>query len=57
MDGMKYATSETPLSSYSLLMHLTISNLELRDFGTYTCTAVNAIGKGDGGVRLQGKFL
>lgn len=35
-------------------MNLTIRNLEKRDFGGYTCSSSNALGKAEGTVRLQG---
>lgn len=46
---------ETIINDYSLLMNLTIRNLEKRDFGGYICTSSNALGKAEGGVRLRGK--
>lgn len=49
--------SETVLNEYSFLMNLTIKNLEKKDFGSYICTSSNAMGKAEGGVRLQGKFF
>lgn len=50
----KYAMEETKLNDYSLLMNLTIRNLEKKDFGGYICTSSNALGKAEGVVRLQG---
>lgn len=49
--------TETALTDYSLLMNLTIRSLEKKDFGGYICTSSNAMGKAEGAVRLQGKFL
>lgn len=46
---------ESVINEYSLQMNLTILNLDKRDFGGYTCTSVNALGKAEGVVRLQGK--
>lgn len=37
-------------------MNLTIKNLQKTDFGAYTCTSVNALGKQDARIRLQGKY-
>lgn len=45
---------EAKLNEYSLLMNLTIRNLEKKDFGGYVCTSSNALGKAEGVVRLQG---
>lgn len=50
----KYVMEETYLNEYSLLMNLTIRKLEKRDFGGYICHSVNAMGKTEGVVRLQG---
>lgn len=46
-----------PLNDYSLLLNLTIRNLEKRDFGGYVCSSVNALGKAEGSIRLQGKSV
>lgn len=51
----KYIMEESVINEYSLQMNLTILNLDKRDFGGYTCTSVNALGKAEGVVRLQGK--
>ncbi|XP_068082320.1 uncharacterized protein [Anabrus simplex] len=53
LEGTKYVMEEAMLSDYALLMNLTIRNLEKRDFGGYVCSSVNALGKVEGGVRLQ----
>lgn len=50
----KYTMSECALSDYSWQMNLTVNSLEKRDFGGYVCSSVNALGKADGSVRLQG---
>ncbi|KAF4531639.1 hypothetical protein B566_EDAN006570, partial [Ephemera danica] len=53
VESAKYVMSETPLNEYSLLMNLTIRTLERRDFGGYLCSSSNALGRVEGGVRLQ----
>lgn len=50
----KYVMTEHPLNEYSWQMNLTVNSLEKRDFGGYVCSSVNALGKYDGVVRLQG---
>lgn len=50
----KYVMTEHPLNEYSWQMNLTVHSLEKRDFGGYVCSSVNALGKFDGVVRLQG---
>lgn len=52
----KYKMSEYALNDYSWQMNLTVNFLEKRDFGEYVCSSVNALGKADGIVHLQGKF-
>lgn len=56
MPNSKYSMEVIQLNDYSLLLNLTIRNLEKRDFGGYNCTSVNALGKAEGSIRLQGKF-
>lgn len=53
----KYTMSEYALNEYSWQMNLTVNSLEKKDFGEYVCSSVNALGKADGIVRLQGKYL
>ncbi|VVC43626.1 Immunoglobulin subtype,Immunoglobulin-like domain,Immunoglobulin-like fold,Immunoglobulin V-set [Cinara cedri] len=53
MPNSKYKMSESPINEYSLQMNLTITNLELKDFGGYLCMAKNALGKAEGSIRLQ----
>lgn len=48
--------SEYALNEYSWQMNLTVNSLEKKDFGEYVCSSVNALGKADGIVRLQGKY-
>lgn len=56
MMGGKYIMSETQLNEYSFYMNLTIKGLERKDLGGYVCASVNALGKVEGSVRLQGLF-
>lgn len=49
--------TEHALNGYSLQMNLTVNSLEKKDLGEYVCSSVNALGKADGVVRLQGKSL
>ncbi|XP_046398484.1 lachesin-like isoform X2 [Ischnura elegans] len=53
VEGTKYIMSEGMMTDYSLRMNLTIRGLEKRDYGGYVCASVNALGKVEGGVRLQ----
>ncbi|KAL1124062.1 hypothetical protein AAG570_001832 [Ranatra chinensis] len=57
MDGNKYEMEEIAINEYSLFMNLTIRSLEKRDFGGYICSSVNAMGKAEGVIRLQGMIL
>lgn len=54
LPGDKHVMTEYALSEYSRQMNLTVNSLEKRDFGGYVCSSVNALGKADGVVRLQG---
>lgn len=54
MPSAKYSMEEYPINDYSLLMNITIRSLERRDFGGYVCSSVNAMGKAEGLIRLQG---
>lgn len=56
MPSAKYAMEEYQTSDYSLLMNITIRSLEKRDFGGYVCASVNAMGKTEGLIRLQGEL-
>ena len=55
-NGAKYKISEALINPYTWQMNLTITNLVKADFGAYTCTSVNALGKEDARIRLQGIF-
>lgn len=54
-DGPKYIISERSINSYTWQMNLTIKSLQKNDFGEYTCTSVNALGKHEARIRLQGE--
>jgi hypothetical protein len=56
MESSKYEIKEVPINDYSLHMNLKILNVQKHDFGTYVCASVNALGKVEGSVRLQGKW-
>lgn len=43
------------INDYTRKIELTITNLKREDYGSYTCAAENALGKAEGGIRLQGK--
>lgn len=55
-EGSKYIISERLINSYTWQLNLTIKHLQKGDFGEYTCTSVNALGKQDARIRLQGTF-
>jgi len=57
MESDKYKISEVPINEYSWHMNLKILNVQKHDFGSYVCTSVNALGKVEGDVRLQGKLV
>lgn len=57
MESAKYEISEVPINEYSCHMNLKILNVQKHDFGSYVCASVNALGKVEGDVRLQGKLV
>jgi hypothetical protein len=56
LESSKYEIREVPINDYSLHMNLKILNVQRHDFGGYVCASVNALGKVEGGIRLQGKW-
>ncbi|OAD56151.1 Lachesin [Eufriesea mexicana] len=62
-DGMKLLSdekhdlAEVPLNDYAYRLKLTISRLNRDDFGSYTCSAENLLGKTEGTIRLQEMHL
>ncbi|XP_055381701.1 lachesin [Condylostylus longicornis] len=52
-DGPKYNISEAMLNMYTWQLNLTIRNLQKNDFGAYSCSSVNALGKSEALIRLQ----
>lgn len=54
-DGPKYVISDRMINTYTWQLNLTIKNLQRGDFGEYTCASMNALGKHDARIRLQGK--
>lgn len=57
MESTKYEISEVPINEYSWHMNLKILNVQKHDFGSYVCASVNALGKVEGDIRLQGKLV
>lgn len=55
-EGQKYIITEGEINSYTWQMNMTIKNLQKGDFGAYICTSINALGKNDARIRLQGKL-
>lgn len=55
-DGLKYNISEALINLYTWQLNLTIRNLKKGDFGAYTCSSVNALGKDEKRINLQGEL-
>ncbi|XP_015429036.1 PREDICTED: lachesin-like [Dufourea novaeangliae] len=53
----KHDLSEVPLNDYAYQLNLTIKRLHRDDFGSYTCSAENLLGKTEGTIRLQELYL
>lgn len=51
----KYNISEEMINLYTWHLNLTIKYLTKSDFGSYSCSSVNALGKSETRIRLQGK--
>ncbi|EDW86108.2 uncharacterized protein Dwil_GK23444 [Drosophila willistoni] len=51
--GNKYNISETMINLYTWHLNLTIRHLTKSDFGAYSCSSVNALGKSETRIRLQ----
>lgn len=52
--GDKYKMTDYQINDYSWQMNLTIRISNVSDFGSYVCSATNALGTAQGVVRLQG---
>ncbi|KAH8391712.1 hypothetical protein KR009_008105 [Drosophila setifemur] len=52
-NGMKYNISEVMINLYTWHLNLTIRELNKSDFGAYSCSSVNALGKSETRIRLQ----
>ncbi|XP_032571989.1 lachesin isoform X2 [Drosophila sechellia] len=52
-NGNKYNISEEMINIYTWHLNLTIRHLTKSDFGTYSCSSVNALGKSESLIRLQ----
>lgn len=55
--GEKHLVAESMINSYTWQMNLTIKNLHKNDFMPHICSSINALGKSDARIRLQGKFF
>ncbi|XP_062142695.1 lachesin isoform X2 [Drosophila sulfurigaster albostrigata] len=52
-NGNKYNISEALINLYTWHLNLTIRHLTKSDFGAYSCSSVNALGKSETRIRLQ----
>uniref|UniRef100_A0A1I8PVK3 Immunoglobulin I-set domain-containing protein n=1 Tax=Stomoxys calcitrans TaxID=35570 RepID=A0A1I8PVK3_STOCA len=52
-NGNKYNISESMINMYTWHLNLTIRHLVKADFGAYSCSSVNALGKSEARIRLQ----
>ncbi|EDW27201.1 GL21154 [Drosophila persimilis] len=52
-NGNKYNISEEMINLYTWHLNLTIRHLTKSDFGAYSCSSVNALGKSETRIRLQ----
>lgn len=53
----KHDLTEIPLNDYAYQLNLTIRRLNRNDFGSYSCSAENLLGKAEGTIRLQGNLF
>ncbi|KAI9578568.1 hypothetical protein GQX74_009142 [Glossina fuscipes] len=51
--GNKYNISEGMINMYTWHLNLTIRHIMKSDFGAYSCSSVNALGKSEARIRLQ----
>lgn len=54
LPSSKHMVQETRTGDYMSVLTLTVRELRAQDFGGYICASVNALGKAEGGIRLQG---
>lgn len=47
--------TEVQLNSYTWKLSLAIRNITQTDFGIFVCSSINALGKSEAQIRLQGK--
>ncbi|XP_052837439.1 protein amalgam isoform X2 [Drosophila gunungcola] len=52
-NGNKYNITEEMINLYTWHLNLTIKHLTKSDFGAYSCSSVNALGKSESRIRLQ----
>ncbi|CAK9804131.1 Lac [Anthophora quadrimaculata] len=53
LSDQKYVLTEVPVNDYAYHLNLTIRRLNRNDFGNYTCSVENLLGKAEGTIRLQ----
>ncbi|KOC61270.1 Lachesin [Habropoda laboriosa] len=53
LSDQKYVLTELPVNDYAYHLNLTIRRLNRNDFGNYTCSVENLLGKAEGTIRLQ----
>ncbi|XP_026467569.1 lachesin-like [Ctenocephalides felis] len=53
LPSSKHMVQETRTGDYMSVLTLTVRELRAQDFGGYICASVNALGKAEGGIRLQ----
>lgn len=55
-EGEKYVITEEKLNVFTWQLNLTVKNLQKSDFGAYLCSSINALGKADARIRLNGRL-